>query len=218
MARTCDNCGEPCGEDDLFCESCGYDFVTGSMPPAAGDGPAATSAAGSDTTGADSGTVGADQSGDADGDGQPTANRVPSLVDEASNDIARVVIKVAPDPSFFEAMVTEGEVNLPDPLPPEQELELFGNELHVGRTSESRGIHPNVDVEALTGDPAVSTRHAVLRVANDGTHTVTDVGSTNGTFIDDFGGDPITQGIPITLNENSIIYLGAWTKLTVETG
>ncbi len=28
--RKCDNCDTPCGPDDVFCENCGYDFITGS--------------------------------------------------------------------------------------------------------------------------------------------------------------------------------------------
>ena len=28
----CANCGEPHGPDDVFCEACGFDFLTGSLP------------------------------------------------------------------------------------------------------------------------------------------------------------------------------------------
>ena len=31
-AQTCPNCSEPAAPDALFCESCGYDFTTGTMP------------------------------------------------------------------------------------------------------------------------------------------------------------------------------------------
>ncbi|MEV0798849.1 FHA domain-containing protein [Kribbella sp. NPDC050281] len=34
-AQTCPNCSEPAATDALFCESCGYDFTTGTMPRAA---------------------------------------------------------------------------------------------------------------------------------------------------------------------------------------
>ncbi len=33
--QTCPNCSEPAAADALFCESCGYDFTTGTMPRAA---------------------------------------------------------------------------------------------------------------------------------------------------------------------------------------
>lgn len=209
MATTCDNCGSECGPDDVFCESCGYDFLTGTTP-----GETTTSA---DGTGSDA-SSGSPVATLPDLDTTPEAARAPSLVDEASREIPRVLIEISTDPEFYNAMVTEGEVPLPDTLPPPQELELFGNELHIGRTSDSRGVHPNVDVEALTGDPAVSSRHAVVRVANDGTHTITDVGSTNGTFVDDFEADPITQGVPVAISESSRIWVGAWTRLVVRTG
>jgi len=208
-ATTCTNCGETCSADDLFCESCGYDFITGSLPSAT-------------DSSIPSPPSGANSSGPADVDSKASSTAdlppVPSLVDVATGDIPRVLIQIGLDRDFFAAMVTEGEVSLPDPAPVDQQLELFGDELHIGRTSDSRGVHPNVDVEALTGDPAVSTKHAVLRVANDGSFTVTDVGSTNGTFVDDYSGEPITQGVPVTLKSDSSVFVGAWTKLTVTPG
>lgn len=210
MATTCDNCGETCGPDDLFCESCGYDFVTGSVPESSDLPPLVNVASDADTAaaGSASGATGS----------APQSSPVPSLVDDSSAGIPRVLIEVSTDADYFAAMVTEGEVSLPDPRPADQDLELFGAELHIGRTSESRAVHPNVDVEALTGDPAVSTRHAVLRVSTNGTMTITDVGSTNGTFVGDFTGEPITQGVPVELDENMVVYLGAWTRLTVRPG
>ena len=33
-AQTCPNCSEPAATDALFCENCGYDFTTGTMPRA----------------------------------------------------------------------------------------------------------------------------------------------------------------------------------------
>jgi len=215
MATTCDNCGETCGPDDLFCESCGYDFVTGSTPESS-ELPPLVNVAGDPLGGSASGSSVSGSVSDAAAS-TPESVPVPSLVDD-SGGIPRVLIVVSTDAEYFAAMVTEGEVPLPDPLPPDQDLELFGTELHIGRTSESRAVHPNIDVEALTGDPAVSTRHAVLRVSNDGTMTITDVGSTNGTFVGDFAGEPITQGIPVELDEKKAVYLGAWTKLAIEPG
>ncbi len=212
MATTCDNCGETHGPDDLFCESCGYDFVTGSVPESSDLPPLVVP----DPEPADQ-PDNADQS-DSDADSVPEPSPVPSLVDGGADGIPLVLVAVSTDADYFAAMVTEGEVPLPDPLPPDQELELFGTELHIGRTSDSRAVHPNIDIEALTGDPAVSTRHAVLRVSDNGTMTITDVGSTNGTFIDSFDTDPITQGIPVELSDDSVVYLGAWTKLAVKPG
>lgn len=218
MATRCDNCGESCGPDDLFCESCGYDFITGSLPASDGQTESARDT-GSVSSEAPTSPAGPDSDASAASSAAVAAEaRAPSLVDDASQAVPRVIVTVGIDRSYFEAMVTEGEVDFPDPMPPGHELELFGRELHIGRTSESRAVYPNIDVEALTGDPAVSTRHGVLRVADDGSHTVADVGSTNGTFVDDFSADPITQGVPVALKDDSIIYLGAWTTLTVKAG
>lgn len=40
--RDCPNCGEDAAPDALFCENCGYDFTTGTMPRAAGVSSGAT--------------------------------------------------------------------------------------------------------------------------------------------------------------------------------
>ncbi len=201
--KACDNCQSACAVDDIFCERCGYDFITGSMPGAAVQGATATagSASSASPTGHDS---------------------VPSVLDTAPQSVvgtgARVLIDIGVDRDYFASVVTEGEVSFPSLLPSDQRLELHGDELHVGRTSSSRGIHPTIDVEALTGDPAVSSQHALLRVAADGSVTVVDVGSTNGTFVGSYDGDPVTQGVAVDLSPGVPVYVGAWTRLTVVGG
>lgn len=190
MARICDNCRADCGDDDAFCESCGYDFVAGTMP-------ASAEGAGANPTGAGA--------------------KVPSVLDTgpipAVDAGPRVMLEITVDRGFFDHVVTDGEVVFPDPTPPARTLELYGRELHVGRTSERRGVHPAIDVEALTGDPAVSTRHAIIRVADDGSLSVTDVGSTNGTFVNGFNDDAVLQGVPNEIDLGAPVFLGAWTCL-----
>lgn len=196
--RNCDHCGVAYGPDDLFCENCGYDFVTGSLPE--GD------------------------------DGAPVAPEVPPLSaggpsvapsvlnpDSATDigDVPRVTVTVSVDEAFFAEVVSEGEIELPDPVPADRVLELAGSELHIGRTSESRAIHPDIDVAELTNDQAVSSRHAVLRVGADGSLSIVDVGSTNGTFLDAVDSDAIDHGVPIDVTPGTPIYVGAWTRLTV---
>jgi hypothetical protein len=135
--------------------------------------------------------------------------------DPAGDDVPRLTVAVAVDREYFDAVVNDGEIDFPDPVPVDQQIDLAGSELHIGRTSESRAIHPDIDVAALTEDQAVSSRHAVLRVANDGSYTVVDVGSTNGTFVGSVDSEAITHGIPIAVEPGQPLYVGAWTRLTI---
>lgn len=236
---TCKNCNVNHGPDDMFCENCGYDFITGSLPADADHGsagpvgapvaprggasdrpstPSPFGAAPSVLSGEDAGMSGESESaqpGSGPSSGAGSSGLGSAGVESVGIDVPRLTLLVSVDKDFFEAVVTDGEIDLPDPLPVDQELELAGDELHIGRTSESRAIHPDVDVSKLTGDQAVSSRHAVLRVANDGTYTVVDVGSTNGTFLTDVESDPIDHGIPVVVEVGTPIYVGAWTRLTI---
>ncbi len=188
--RKCENCDTPCGPDDVFCENCGYDFITGSLPSDSTAGPAPAA------------------------DDEVNLPAAPSVL-APDEDVVAIRLSVAVDRDYFDEVVNDGEIDFPDPVPAPTELELFGAEIHIGRTSESRAIHPDIDVADLTGDQAVSSRHAVLRGDDDGRYTVTDVGSTNGTFIDDITGDAIDAGTPIELVTGTAVYVGAWTKITV---
>ena len=214
--RTCQNCSVAYGPDDMFCENCGYDFITGSLPPDPAPQPPETRpqppAAGAAPSVLDSDGTPAPPSIP----GSPSAEQA-GLSREAATaaEVPRLRLAIAADRSFFDEVVNDGEIDFPDPLPADRELELAGHELHIGRTSESRAIHPDVDVAALTGDQAVSSRHAVLRIANDGTFTIVDVGSTNGTFLDAVDSGAITQGVPVPVKPGVPIFVGAWTRITI---
>lgn len=127
--------------------------------------------------------------------------------------VGSVVVDVAADPHYFEAVVSEGELVFPTPQPQPSQLQLSAQELHIGRTSESRAIHPDIDVARLTGDPAVSSRHAVIRREADGTLTVTDVGSTNGTYVGSPYNSPLPVGQPTLVPPGTPVFVGAWTRL-----
>lgn len=87
----------------------------------------------------------------------------------------------------------------------------------VGRTSQSRGIKPEV---ALDTDTGVSRQHAQF-AATETTLAVVDVSSTNGTYVlvdDDVADEdtvPIQPGVVVSLEAGDRIFLGAWTRLTV---
>jgi FHA domain len=90
----------------------------------------------------------------------------------------------------------------------------------IGRSSQSRGIHPEV---ALDGDTGVSRRHAQFVRDGDGL-AVIDLSSTNGTYVVPVGSDPtedtaaIDSGVPTPLHDGDRVYVGAWSRLTLRVG
>jgi prolipoprotein diacylglyceryltransferase len=90
----------------------------------------------------------------------------------------------------------------------------------IGRSSQSRDIHPEI---ALEGDTGVSRRHAQLVRDGDGV-SVIDLSSTNGTYVVPTGTEPtadtdaIQAGLPTQLHDGDRIYLGAWSRLTIRLG
>ncbi len=194
--QVCGNCGAVHGPDEIFCESCGYDFITGSLPP-----PEEANRLGI--------------AGRAEGATAP--ERLPGEGGGAGPlpPVPRVRFEVGVDRAYFDAVVSEGELEFPDPVPAPKELEVVGAEIHIGRTSQSRAIHPDLDIADLTGDPAVSSRHAVVRVGADGLLTVTDVGSTNGTIVGLPTETAIPEGQPRPVADGAAFYVGAWTRVIV---
>jgi len=171
---TCDNCGVSRHEHDVFCESCGYDFASGSLP----EGSAAS----------------------------------PDVAPVAAQP-APMHAKITVDTGFFAASVGEVDLALPDPLPEQQIVPLPGIRILIGRKSTSRGIFPEIDVLSLTDDPAVSSRHAMLERDASNNWTLTDLGSTNGTFLTAEADDAIEAGTALPITAGTSIYLGAWTRI-----
>lgn len=176
---TCENCGESRRDDDIFCESCGFDFLSGTSPS---PDPAV------------------------DGAGADEASTPDSLA---------AIITV--DTEFFEASVGDVDLDLPDPQPEPATVDLVGSRILVGRSSESRGIFPEIDVDELTGDPAVSSRHLMIERIDD-SWTLTDLGSTNGTFLAADAEDPIEAGNALPVQPPMSIWLGAWTRIELQAG
>ncbi|GAB3766282.1 hypothetical protein GCM10028864_62350 [Microlunatus parietis] len=192
----------------LFCEACGYDFTTGTMPRTAEPGD-------SGGTGGESGEGG---SGDGDdqaglGDQGGTASTGPAGPDDqqaaGSFDwVAEVWI----DPDWYAAQQS------PDPLPsagPPEIVPLRAKSILIGRTSRSRNIHPDLPCENDTG---VSRRQSQL--TTDGTRWwVEDLDSSNGTFVGSASGPLPEQPIPVgpkhELDSDDRIYLGAWTRIVI---
>jgi hypothetical protein len=201
-AQACPHCSTPNPADALFCEACGYDFTTGSMPrpltppdplPAPGGAVPDAAAAGTEVQAA----------------AGPAA---PSAAGVAGDGEFGWVVELWVDPAWYQ------EQESPDPLPSAGlpvVRPLRGTSLLVGRTSQSRGIHPEVDCGADTG---VSRRQSQL--TTDGTRWwVEDLDSANGTFVGRAGAklpdEPVPAGTKRELGPDDRIYVGGWTRLVI---
>lgn len=187
--KTCPHCGTDNVDEALFCESCGYDFTTGTAPRPPDEAPVLDNGAPA-------------------GEAQPMpppALPVAPAVEPAS------VVEIWVDPDWHQAQ--ESEVACPSPGLPVV-VSLRARSVLVGRASVSRGISPDVDCGS---DIGVSRRHAQL--TSDGQRWwVEDLQSANGTFVGPASGPLPAAPIPggrRELSEDDRIYVGAWTRLVV---
>ena len=197
--QPCPNCEAQNLLDALFCENCGYDFTTGTMPR-----PLITAGT-PDATHIDAAGVDAVQPGQASvvpavGDNSPSP--------EAFDWVAEVWI----DPAWYEAQ--ESPDRMPSPGLPVV-VPLRSKSILIGRISRSRNIHPQIDCES---DSSVSRRQTQL--TTDGTRWwVEDLDSANGTFVAPATGplpsDPIPVGVKHELAADDRIYVGAWTRIVI---
>ena len=199
--QSCPNCSTPNSPDALFCENCGYDFVTGAAPRP--------------LTPPDGVPAPAPQV-DADLEGGPSVAAVngaaPAGPGEAVETGFDWVAEVWIDPAWYEAQES------PDPLPSPGlpgVVPLRDTSLLVGRTSRSRNIHPGIDCD---DDSGVSRRQAQLTTDGD-RWWVEDLESANGTFVAPASAplpeDPIPVGVKHELAPDDRVYVGAWTRLVI---
>ena len=97
----------------------------------------------------------------------------------------------------------------------ERRIRLVGKQMRIGRRSPARDLVPEIDLADQPVDPGISRLHAVLTPAPDGTWSILDPGSANGTFVN---GREIATGEIVTLHEGDRVNLGAWTVITVHRG
>ena len=97
---------------------------------------------------------------------------------------------------------------------PERRFALQGVQVLIGRQSRSRGIEPDIDLTGPPTDPAVSHAHAVLVAQPDGGWALVDLGSANGTYLNE-GVDAIEENVPLPLADGDRIHLGAFSTLTL---
>jgi len=188
---TCPDCAalhEPDSGD--FCEICGHNFVTGArgeLPIAVSHPPVSEPITLED--GLQTRKQGILESG---------SSTVPSLPSPPSSwEITIAIDTIAHDPVSPQPPDTFIPFSLP--LEPRNYL--------IGRTSQARAIHPEISLDL---DDAVSHRHALLSLNADGTLTLRDIGSANGTKLNDVELKPM---VDVPLKQDDEITLGHWTKI-----
>jgi len=169
--NACSNCDEPHGPDDVFCENCGFDFSSQTLP-------------------------------------EPDAAPVTPTGAVAVPTVAVVSV----DRTYYDETIGGTELDFPDPVPDPVEVPLVGAKALIGRYSQSRGIFPEIDVAEITGDPAASSRHAMIE-HEDGSWTIDDLGSTNGTIVGAIDADPLKPGTLTPIGHETPIFIGAWTRI-----
>lgn len=186
----CPHCGVPNPPDNLFCEGCGYDFTTGQAPPEPESVAAAATSASSPL---------APPEGES-ASGESSVNWV-------------AIVTVAPEWYAIKGTLAEA------PCPPvtTSTIPIGGHSALIGRTSQSRGVRPEIALDADTG---VSRRHA--QFVRDGDNiSVVDLSSTNGTYVVYDGEQPdeetpaIQPGVSVAIDDGDSVYVGAWTRLQI---
>jgi FHA domain len=184
---TCPNCGaERTGQ---FCEHCGLDFSSGTVPPS---GPPVVISASPDQ-----------------------AEEKPQPLSAAAGPSWSAIATA--DRDYFDQVVAGGgpdaaTIEFPDYCP-ERRFRLIGPQMRIGRRSTSRGIEPEIDLTGPPADTGVSHLHAVLTAEPDGTWALVDPGSANGTQLN---GADIAAGVKVPLHDGDRISLGGWTVLTMQ--
>ena len=218
--------GDPCprcgtARSGQFCESCGFNF--GTAPPAWASTPPPSSSAPAPPYSAPPPAPYAPPPASSSWPPGPAHSAAP----DSSGPLTRPpgprpspldtwTAVVSADHDYYEIVRAAGSPDSSDlPFPAycaERRFRLTGGQMQIGRRSVSRGLDPEIDLTGPPADPGISRLHAVLIAAPDGSWTVLDPGSANGTLLN---GREIPTGSQVPLHDGDRINLGAWTAITV---
>ncbi|WP_193197387.1 FHA domain-containing protein [Nostoc sp. MG11] len=190
--ETCPACSaprEPNSGD--FCEICGYNFVTGAHGELAIGKAEVVREAGGEILSSPLGSQ------------SPAEGNPPAALSQQSPIVWEVIVTI--DPSLRNLESPEAPTNQPPVI-----FRLEKDSNLIGRLSEIRGIHPEVPLDF---DDAVSRRHALLNRQADGTLTLRDIDSANGTKLN---GVELTPMVDAPLQDGDEFTLGHWTRITVK--
>jgi hypothetical protein len=202
---------------DDFCDECGAKIGgTGTVPMTAGAAPAASPATASPAA-EPCPNCGAPRAGGTrfceDCGYDHSTGKVPAL---ASSPVTPAPVAgqwtatIAVDRKYFEDNAIEG-VEFPADAP-SREVDLPAPQVRIGRRSASKGTNPEIDL--ADSDPGVSHSHALLTLSVDGAWLLSDLGSTNGTYLNDEQ-QALTAGQTRSLKDGDQVHVGAWTTITL---
>jgi hypothetical protein len=226
----CPSCGIERKAGARFCETCRYDFK--SQPSAS---PAPSSAVpelnpvpppvvGVTNATPVAPTPSAQTSSAAPTSATPTAGAPTSSpsaqVETGPHQVAAPVVATPGATAavrYWEALVSvdpslDVEPDPATPCPadaPERAFPLDLPENLIGRRSTARGILPSITLN----DPGVSHRHMMVYRNSDASLSISDLGSSNGTFLN--GSDQrLEPGVKTGLADGDQVELGRWTRIT----
>lgn len=98
---------------------------------------------------------------------------------------------------------------------PERRFSLDAAMVRIGRSRGQMGDQaPEIDLVGSLEDPGISRLHAVLERQADGTYAVRDLGSTNGTTVNE-NADSVGTEAALPLVEGDSVLMGAWTTIVI---
>jgi hypothetical protein len=141
-----------------------------------------------------------------------TTGKVPQLTEVLPEPVAagEWTATLFADPAYFALNAADG-VTFPADTG-ERIVTLSPPQVRIGRKSASKGTSPELDL--ADSDPGVSHNHALLTLNIDGVWLVTDLGSTNGTYLNDED-QPLSAGQSRALKDGDQVHVGVWTTLTM---
>jgi predicted RNA-binding Zn-ribbon protein involved in translation (DUF1610 family) len=146
--------------------------------------------------------------------GHDSALPAPAVAPSAAEVPAEWTAVISADREYYKRVIARGgpdTVEFPEVFP-ERRITLQDNTL-IGRANRKQGVEPGIDLGIHPIDRGVSTQHAVLQVRDSGL-TITDLGSTNGTSVNE-SDDLLGNGQETPLADGDRIHVGAWTTITV---
>lgn len=80
-----------------------------------------------------------------------------------------------------------------------------GDETTIGRADPVTGILPDIDLTSVDTNRSVSRRHAKIVKTGDDYHVLEEVGTVNGTYVND---QRIPTGVPVMLHNGDLLKIG----------
>lgn len=241
MTAICPNGHE--GADDEFCEVCGLAIdnasgngsaIPSSTDPAesAGSGQSAgvdpAGAAPDDATCRSCGApldgrfceaCGADSLATAPNSGAHAGESAPTGPPPGTAEPGEWTVVVTADRAYFDQVKAAegpdaGSVTFP-PYCPDRYFPLRGQQVTIGRRSASRGIVPGIDLTGPPEDPGVSRLHAAFVAQPDGSWSIVDLDSANGTTVNS-SPDLLRPNLPRPVADGDRVHVGAWTTIILK--